>query len=1621
MQTATVVESNVVDFDRSRTAAQGHATKLRVPADAQPAPTHGAVESRLETSRKELLDLGLRNALINHRPRAKQVKVVDELSTEVYRLLVEGGRAMTFEALPEELAEALSSDNRQGAVPSDTPTLEQLLRQPEEEENGGVAGRHRDTKLQTSMVADKLQSRLLSIHNDARTYLEEQGVNILYLALGFLHWYETPSASEPRRAPLLLIPVELTRTSAQERFRIAYTGGDITDNLSLLEKLKAEFSLSLPEIGDAEALDPSAFFTSVEGAIAEARRWKVERNEITLGFFSFGKFLMYRDLDAGVWPGAGPQNHHILSALLSEGFSEPPSAYGDETHIDEVISPAEIHQVKDADSSQILAILDVNAGRNLVLQGPPGTGKSQTITNIISEAVGAGRRVLFVSEKMAALDVVKRRLDEVGLGDAVLELHSHKTNKRQVLEELNRTLHAGKPITEDAQDDIDSLTLLRDKLNAYAEAVNAPIGNTRISFIRALGQVQALGQAGAPNAGIDFHPMATWSESDYRAARMAVEGLDRHLAEAGAPDHNPFKGSQLADFAPSQRPALEEALQQAQAATERLRSLASTLATHMGLEAPASLQEIVLTCRAAQRAQDGPDLDGVQIASPDWLERDDDVSRLVLAGDKLAQLRATYNEWLIEEAWNHDLLAVRQQYAAVGGKWWRFLSGNFRRAKAALGGLCRQAVPKNQGEALQLIDAVLESQRHQSTLDELAGFGATLFGAKWKREASDWNRFAKLQDWLVAIHRDLRDGQLPAGMLEFLASSPDVALLSTDLQAVTSMLERQEAAIAAMVSALQFEQPDANPFHSGITLEAQAGLLDHWIANLDQLYKLVQFHQLAAELEKHGLSAVVAAARRWEAGAGSLVATFDAAWYNGLVETAYRDNPAIKLFDRVQHEYVIDEFKRLDRLLFQHNRARLALKHWNALPHISGGGELSVIHREINKKRRHLPIRRLMEQAGRAVQSAKPVFMMSPMSVATFLPPGSVSFDLVVFDEASQVKPVDAFGAILRGNQAVVVGDSKQLPPTSFFDSLVEAEDEEECDSVGDMESILSLFLGKGAPERMLRWHYRSRHQSLIAVSNNEFYDNRLVVFPSPGVNPKARGLRLRHLPDTAYDRGRTRTNPLEAKAVAQVVMEHARTHPDLTLGVVAFSVAQRDAIEQQLELLRREDPSLEPFFSEDMREPFFIKNLENVQGDERDVIFISVGYGKTAEGYLSMSFGPLNREGGERRLNVLISRSRLAMDVFSNFRAGDIDLARTNARGVAALRSFLSYAETGTLEQAHSTGKEPDSEFEEAVIAALRKRGVEVEAQVGTAGFFIDIAVKDPEYPGAYLLGIECDGATYHSSRSARDRDRLRQDVLEGLGWTLHRIWSTEWYRNPEGELERVLDALEKARVQRRLVAVPCEAEKPAQPALSDTIEREDKSRQDEGLTALAAPYRRAEISISTGMQELHELPLDRLLSAVKDVVEIESPVHVQELTRRITEAAGLKRAGSRIRSVVEKALQLGKRQGEIQIRDDFVWSNDMTIPPVRDRSQFENSLKKIDWVAPEEIAEALCCEVERSFTTTHQEAISGAARLLGFQRVTNAMHEVFAGELDALIQSRRLRNDNGSVMSAAIGTAQA
>ncbi|MGH8614280.1 MAG: DUF3320 domain-containing protein, partial [Gammaproteobacteria bacterium] len=682
---------------------------------------------------------------------------------------------------------------------------------------------------------------------------------------------------------------------------------------------------------------------------------------------------------------------------------------------------------------------------------------------------------------------------------------------------------------------------------------------------------------------------------------------------------------------------------------------------------------------------------------------------------------------------------------------------------------------------------------------------------------------------------------------------------------------------------------------------------------------------------------------------------------------AYVEREALRTFDGTSHENTRERFRNLDLASLEATRLQLAAQHRANLPtpYNNMNGQRGVLLREFEKRSRHLPIRKLVAHAGHAIQAIKPVFMMSPMSIAAYIPPGSVTFDLVIFDEASQVKPVDAFGAVLRGQQLVVVGDSKQLPPTNFFDALVGDDDlEEDTESVSsDIESVLGLMAGQGAPQRMLRWHYRSRHESLIALSNREFYDNRLVVFPSPYPARPGLGLIFHHLPNTVYDRGRSRTNQKEAEFVAKAVMLHAKASPDLTFGVAAFSLQQAEAILDHLERMRRDDPSAEALFSAHPYEPFFVKNLESVQGDERDVIFISIGYGRNAEGYVSMNFGALNGQGGERRLNVLITRARRCCEVFTNLTHDDIDLTRTPARGVAALKAFLKYAQTGIGDVPDAGGVEEDSPFEREVAEALRCAGHDVALQVGSDGFRIDLAVRDREKRGRYVLGIECDGATYHRSRSSRDRDRLRQDVLENLGWQIHRIWSTDWFNHPERELRRALDAIERARVSATQPPKLDRQEALPSGQSSSAVVRVAPDPEPVVQELTAERYVICDLKIDTGHFDLHEIPAKGFANWRAEVVKVEGPVHRDEVARRIAEAAGVQRIGNRIGAAVDRGIRTAVQMKLIAQRIDFLWSIELTRPTVRDRSDFAAAARRTELIAPEEIAEAICLVVKRAY----------------------------------------------------------
>ena len=567
-----------------------------------------------------------------------------------------------------------------------------------------------------------------------------------------------------------------------------------------------------------------------------------------------------------------------------------------------------------------------------------------------------------------------------------------------------------------------------------------------------------------------------------------------------------------------------------------------------------------------------------------------------------------------------------------------------------------------------------------------------------------------------------------------------------------------------------------------------------WAGNPDRFEEWARLAKADREMRANGPARIASALASGGLDPNTALLEIETAFAEACWKKAIAEDPELASFDGDQQNALVARFIGLEERSREATTRGVRARHRAAIPR-GAQGRMGVIRAEIARKRGHMPLRKLMKTAGNTIQKIKPVFLMSPVTVAQYLPPGSVDFDLLVIDEASQVRPEDALGLIARCRRIVVVGDKKQLPPTNFFDRMIadeidsgEGEDmairhSDGAAPITDLESILSLCEARGLESQMLRWHYRSRHPSLIEVSNAEFY-HRLVMPPAPVTERAAKGLILRRVAG-AYDRGGKRTNEIEAQAIADTVASHARSATGHSLGIVTFSTAQRDLIADILETRRREDPMLDACLSAGGHEDIFVKNLENVQGDERDVILISIGYGPREAGQPldSMAFGPVSAEGGGRRLNVLFTRARVRCEVFVSFGPGDINLERATGVGPRVLKRFLQYAETGVLQENLKTGADFDSPFEAAVAETIESLGYKVEPQVGSAGFKIDLAVRDPATPGHYMLAIECDGATYHSALWARERDRLRQQVLENLGWRFHRIWSTDWFYRGKAE----------------------------------------------------------------------------------------------------------------------------------------------------------------------------------------------------------------------------------------------
>lgn len=1533
---------------------------------------------KLEASRKELLDLGMRNTLLNYKiSKVKGLQIVQEQSSSIYDILVRQNKAMTFLGRPGK-----DEDDELFELPE--------LTEPE------IQDAYSDTRLQTNETEAKLQTKILNTYYFARTSIEEQGVNMLYLALGILNWYEKGNSDDTKKAPLILLPVVLERSSANERFRLRYSGTEIGPNLSLQAKMMVDYNITIPDLPEEEELDLKTYYSIIKERISHIENWKVEEDAVELGFFSFGKFMIYHDLDSDKWPeDKKPFNHNILKSLFDTGFNEPQPSIGEEHHLDNDTNADELMQVVDADSSQVIAMLAVHEGRNMVIQGPPGTGKSQTITNLIANAVGNGKKVLFVAEKMAALEVVKRRLDSVNLGEACLELHSHKANKRELHNELKRILDLGRPTMTRLEEEIRFLHPMINELNQYCTSVNSEISKSGYSAQEVMGNLLKITTYNKdykfPKIHVDN--ISLWDSIKIKEVEQLAEKIQVRLEKIGQPENLLFYGTDIKIFLPIDEETSKELLEILIKDTSEVITLITSISNYVEINPSTEIDDVKLLLKTIKTASENPGLTSMNITDSAWLNNQADIAELLETGIRLEELHTQYDNLVIPEAWDYDLLEIRQNLIVHGSKWYKFLIGDYKNSVKKLSALLTTQVPSDLNTKLEYVNALMDGKRLTASLLSLEPLAQKLFDIRYQKKRTDWQTVKKAVQYLQEVHLLIQDDVISNTFLSFLSKNQESSVAADFLINLENALKKQNISLKSLLEKLDLKDNQI----LNASLAKQQSLIKNWFENLPEIHQAVSWNVMKEEIERNGADYLIRAVYNWPDAVLHLKTAVQKTWYEHLIEQAMTNSVELRKFERSSHEEVIEKFKRLDVLNQFYNRAKVALKHWESLPKQEGGGQINVLKSEFNRKARHMPIRKLMQEAGLAIQAIKPVIMMSPMSIANFLPPNSIDFDLVIFDEASQVRPVDALGAILRGRQVVVVGDTKQMPPTSFFDKLnTDTEDEENV--TADMQSILGMCDAQGAPQRMLRWHYRSRHESLINLSNQEFYENKLIIFPSPGSKSKM-GLAFNHLPDTYYDKGKTRTNPKEAEKVADAIINHAINNPKLSLGVVAFSTAQMQAIQNALEVKRRKNPEVESFFRSHPTEPLFIKNLENVQGDERDVIFISIGYGRTEDGKVPMSFGPLNNEGGERRLNVLITRAKSRCEVFTNITASDMNPGPNAKFGIRALKSFLYYAQHGKFESDKEEIITKPQPFEEIIAQSLRDNGYIVREKVGSAGFYIDLAIVDNDNPGRYILGICCDGKSYETAKSARDRDRLRTIVLEGMGWKLFNVWSIDWFRNPQGELRLLIETIENAKNQ---VEHNDALEEELMEDLKNLV-REEPEEIDNSIPR----YIKVSLPSEVCHQEIHTYSLGKLGAWIHEVVKVESPVHFEEMARRIADANGISKIGSRVRASITDAVNYAIRTGLIKKKDEFLWNIEDHLPVIRDRSLLSPNSKKLNLISDEEMNLAIIKVVESSIAIQPDNAVIIIAKLFGFARVTEDMRNHILKSIIKAVKSEIVKKD--------------
>lgn len=1387
---------------------------------------------------RKLLDFSLRNQLLNISLRRRAIQFISFDVDHIEDHLQDG---QEYVILPKPEVE-FRFDTTERLVRSKllAPQLEELISNDIEHYRLHTY----QTQFETTEVAK-------NIYRAARNAIEETGANSLFLAIGTLRWYENPLSETPRYAPILLLPVEMVRKKGS--YYIRTRDEEITLNITLVEFLRQNYDIrfkgleTLPK--DEHGVDVKMIFAIIRDALHQQKRWDVEE-ECILGTFSFSKFLMWNDIHSH---REQLMQNSIISSLVANRLKWKLEPMIDNLKdIDASVSPSETALPVAVDSSQMAAVIESGKAHSFILYGPPGTGKSQTITNLIANALYQGKRVLFVAEKMAALSVVQSRLAKIGLDPFCLELHSNKSTKRHVLEQLDKVLKVAHIVPpESFGEKANRIFEQRKSLITYLDGLHIVDKSDGLSLYDCILRYESL-------PGEPFDSFTSETELDALLAQKGVEGVEELLGGrfetvlklVGQPSKNPLKGLRL---------------------TRRM------------------LQE-----------------------------NDNFIASLRLAAKHLE-----------EESKRVDELA----------------------------------------DTVKLREIIL-----RDFSSEILNEDGELLNRQWREAKSKWfiPRYFAKKAFIKQLKR-----------FNSLITKSDVEPLIDRLISYRNNHRRIEKVRELLMKYLNFETtedriPDAETLHNSSVR------LSTWSNNPAGMRDWLHWSEFCGELAANGMNCISSALLEKEYSAAELRCAYLKALFKHRAETKIRRSELLMTFEGMLFDEKVSAYKQMSEEFQLLTQKELYARLASRIPHMSddvrSSSEIGILNRNISNGGRGVSLRGLFDQLPTLVPRLCPCMLMSPMSVAQYIDLGGEEFDLVIFDEASQMSTSEAVGAIARGKSLIVVGDPKQMPPTSFFSSTNVVEEEA---SIDDMESILEDCRTLDMPALQLSWHYRSRHESLIAFSNNEYYEGSLITFPS--VDDSC--TKVHHVPvKGTYDKGGRRQNKAEAEAIITEIYRRLADQ-DLcrqSIGVIAFSVAQQGLIEDMLQDMLDRDKQLREA-ADAMYEPIFVKNLENVQGDERDVILFSIGYGPDKDGKVSMNFGPLNNVGGERRLNVAVSRAREEMYIFSTLRSSDIDLRRSKARGVEGLKHFLEFAETQSLTSlCQSTAAVSDMRLARQIADALEKKGYQTSICIGRSRFKIDIAVGSPDNPGTYSLGILLDGEQYRDTPTTRDREIVQPSVLGSLHWQIMRVWSLDWFNNPERVLSRIEERIK-------------EAPQAEQVAVAKQIFDISQDKVTEKPT-MAIEYTKAVPSDEAMIYGIDDIALVRL------IVSAEQPITVPYLYRRFCEMRGLTRVSPTVQRDVNKSLGSFYKDGS-----NTVW---LSAADSRDYANYRpDSERDVTYIPQIELINAMKEVLAEQIAIDEDPLRLAGAKKLGFTRRGSNVEEAFLAALKVMKDTGQIESIGGNI----------